>query len=363
MKIAFHSPLKSPYHPVPSGDRLMARLLIAALERAGHEVEVISELRSFMTTPSLEVLAELEGQAEREIARISALWKHEAVPDLWLTYHPYYKAPDLLGPTLSVSYDIPYVTAEASYSARRNTGVWTEIQQGLLKTFQKAAVNICLTNRDRRGLQEVLPGARFAMLAPFIDCAIFTETAPRPKRDRLVTVAMMRSGDKMDSYRMLARSLSLLDDIPWSLSIVGDGACRAEVETLFAHFAPERIQWHGKLEPSDIATLFAQGALYVWPGCGEAYGLAYLEAQAAGLPVIAQAIAGVPEVVRDGRTGILTPPGDIDAYADAIRLVLANAAMRNDMAFAARQFVRDERSLEVASRRLDDILKQHVGIL
>ncbi|MEJ5901990.1 glycosyltransferase family 4 protein [Ochrobactrum teleogrylli] len=363
MKIAFHSPLKSPYHPVPSGDRLMARLLIAALERAGHEVEVISELRSFMTTPSLEVLAELEKQAEREIARISALWRRGSLPDLWLTYHPYYKAPDLLGPTLSASFGIPYVTAEASYSARRNTGLWTEIQQGLLKTFEQAAVNVCLTNRDRRGLQEVLPGARFAMLAPFIDCAMFTETVPCPKPERLVTVAMMRSGDKMDSYRMLARSLSLLDDIPWSLSIVGDGACRAEVETLFAHFAPERIQWHGKLEPSDIATLFAQSALYVWPGCGEAYGLAYLEAQAAGLPVIAQAIAGVPEVVRDGRTGILTPPGDIDAYADAIRLVLANAAMRNDMAFAALQFVRDERSLEVASRRLDDILKQHVGIL
>ena len=363
MKIAFYSPLKSPYHPVPSGDRLMARLLIAALECAGHEVEVVSEFRSYMSAASLEVFAGFQAQAEREIAKVSELWRRNAVPDLWFTYHPYYKAPDLLGPTLSASFGLPYVTAEASYSARRNTGLWTGIQQSLLKTIDQAAVNICMTARDRKGLQEALPGARIAMLAPFIDCAMFTEVVPQTKPDRLITVAMMRSGDKMDSYRMLARALALLDDIPWSLSIVGNGACRAEVETLFAYFPPERIQWHGEMEPPEIAALFAESALYVWPGCGEAYGLAYLEAQAAGLPVIAQAVAGVPEVVVNGRTGILTPPGDIDAYADAIRSALANAAMRNEMAFAARQFVRNERSLEVASRRLDDILKQHVGIL
>ena len=340
----------------------MARLLIAGLERAGHEVEVVSEFRSYMNAPSLEVFAGLQAQAEREIAKVSALWRCNGVPDLWLTYHPYYKAPDLLGPMLSASFGIAYVTAEASYSPRRNTGLWTEIQQNLLKTLDQAAVNICMTERDRKGLQEALPGARVAMLAPFIDCAMFTGVVPRPKPGRLITVAMMRSGDKMDSYRMLGGALELLDDIPWSLSIVGDGSCRAEVETLFAHFPPERIHWHGERGPSEIAALFAQSALYVWPGCGEAYGLAYLEAQAVGLPVVAQAIAGVPEVVVNGRTGILTPPGDVAVYAHAIRAALANAEMRNDMAFAARQFVRDERSLEMASRRLDDILKQHVGI-
>lgn len=341
----------------------MARLLIAALGCADHEVEVVSEFRSFLKTPSDEAFAALEMQAEREITRISALWRRETVPDLWLTYHPYYKAPDLLGPKLSASFDIPYVTAEASYSHRRNTGLWAEVQQRLLKTFEQAAVNICLTDRDRRGLQEAVPRAHVAMLAPFIDCAVFTEVAAHSRPDRLITVAMMRSGDKMDSYRMLAGALALLDDISWSLSIVGDGACRTEVEALFASFSPERIQWHGEMGASEIASLFTQSALYVWPGCGEAYGLAYLEAQAAGLPVVAQAIAGVPEVVINGRTGVLTPPGDMVAYAQAIRSALLNVQTRNDMAFAARQFVRDERSLEVASLRLDDILNQYVGIV
>ena len=72
----------------------MARLLIAGLERAGHEVEVVSEFRSYMNAPSLEVFAGLQAQAEREIAKVSALWRCNGVPDLWLTYHTYYKATD-----------------------------------------------------------------------------------------------------------------------------------------------------------------------------------------------------------------------------------------------------------------------------
>ena len=57
--------------------------------------------------------------------------------------------------------------------------------------------------------------------------------------------------------------------------------------------------------------LYASGAIYVWPGFGEAYGLAYLEAQAAGLPVVAQDIDGVPGGRARWQTGILTPPGDV----------------------------------------------------
>ncbi len=51
MRIAFYAPMKSPHHPVPSGDRLMARLLIRALEMAGHSVELLSEFRIHAGTP------------------------------------------------------------------------------------------------------------------------------------------------------------------------------------------------------------------------------------------------------------------------------------------------------------------------
>jgi glycosyltransferase involved in cell wall biosynthesis len=167
---------------------------------------------------------------------------------------------------------------------------------------------------------------------------------------------MMRRGDKLDSYKMLAQALERIVHLPWTLSVVGDGPCRAEVEAQFAELPRERIDWLGAVEPEAVPAALREADIYVWPGCGEAYGLAYLEAQAAGLPVIAQNTAGVPEVVRDGLTGLLSPAGDVAAFALAIERLLTDAAERRRMADAAHRFVAGERSLEAAAARLAAIL-------
>lgn len=323
---------------------------------------MISEFRSFTREPSEARLAELRAQAAAETERIDGHWRRSGKPDLWFTYHPYYKAPDLIGPDLSRRFAIPYVTAEASYSARRDRSGWQDMQAPVAEAVSLAAVNICLTGRDRTGLTEAIPAARTARLAPFLDAAAFLDAAPSPDPARLVTVAMMRPGDKMDSYRMLAAALARLAHRGWVLEIVGDGPCRAEVEALFAGFDAGRILWRGELAQAEIARILSRGGSYLWPGCGEAYGLAYLEAQAAGLPVVAQAIAGVPEVVADGVTGFLTPAGDVGAYAEAVGRLLGDAPLRDRMGGAARRFVAGERSLDAASLRLAAILSEHVGL-
>lgn len=353
MKIAFYSPLKSPNHPVPSGDRLMARQLMAALAMAGHEVNVASEMRTFSKEPRA-----LEGDpdAEAEIERLRGLWADKGRPDAWFTYHPYYKAPDLLGPRLAAEAGLAYITAEASYSPRRNRSGWAQAQALLVSGLTQAAVNICMTERDRAGLEALAPQARFARLAPFIDASLFLATEPKPEAGRLVCVAMMRPGDKLDSFRMLAAALSRLEHLPWRLSIVGDGAAAEEVRAAFSGLS-DRVDWRGERSPEEIAAILSRQALYVWPGCGEAYGLAYLEAQAAGLPVVAQATAGVPEVVEQGRTGLLTPEGDIGAYAAAIAQLLGDEETRLSMATAARDFAGRERSLVKASQSLDRIFQ------
>jgi len=362
MKVAFYSPLKSPRHPVPSGDRLMARLLVTALEHGGAEVDIASEFHSFTKEPSDERLAMLKAEAVAEVGRIGQVWRQAGPPDLWFTYHPYYKAPDLLGPALAREFSLPYLTAEASLSARRDRSGWSGMQAPVAEAVSMAVVNICMTARDRIGLTEILPQAKTAMLPPFLDASAFLLLRPVPDPTRFVTVAMMRPGDKMDSYRVLAISLAMVGDLDWTLEVVGDGPCRPDVEELFAGFAPGRIVWHGERNQSEIAAILSHGGIYVWPGCGEAYGLAYLEAQAAGLPVVAQAIAGVPEVVIDGRTGLLSAPGDVPAYADAVRMLLVDGERRAALARNARQFVERERSLGMAAARLASILKEFTGL-
>jgi glycosyltransferase involved in cell wall biosynthesis len=359
MRIAFYAPLKSPNHPVPSGDRLMARLLIRALELAGHTVDIASEFRSFAATP--EAAAEVVACAAPELQRLRAAWADGEKPQLWFCYHPYYKSVDPFGPALCAEFDIPHMTAEASYSAKRNQSDWAPFQAQVAAQVKDAAVNIAFTQRDRLGLKRALPQATVAQLAPFIDTALFEGAVSKPQPTRLITVAMMRAGDKMESYRMLAAALAEIGDKPWTLAIIGDGPMRSEVEQLFSQFEPHRIDWLGERNAAEISDALGNAGVYVWPGCGEAYGLAYLEAQAAGLPVVAQQTAGVPEVVQAGITGYLTSDGDVAAYAAAVATLLDDASTRQAMGEAARHFVLAERSLAVAAGTLDEILRKYAG--
>ncbi|TIQ91308.1 MAG: glycosyltransferase family 4 protein [Mesorhizobium sp.] len=356
MRIAFYAPLKSPNHPVASGDRQMGRTLLKALEHGGHSVELASELRFYLREPESKSFDALKIEAREEAARLTKLWDRDGKPDLWFCYHPYYKAPDLIGPELASAFAIPYVTAEASYSRRRNAGLWADTQALVARAVEQAALNICFTQRDRQGLTEAIPDAALGLLSPFIDTSVFRQMPARGCPTRLVTVAMMRPGDKVESYRMLAQALGPIGHLPWSMSIVGDGPARDEVKAQFAGLPADRIEWLGAIEPAAVPDVLYSGGIYVWPGYGEAYGIAYLEAQASGLPVVAQDIAGVPEVVRDGQTGFLTPPGDVEAFASAIERLLTRNDERTIMAAEARRFILEERSLGAAVARLAELL-------
>ncbi len=361
MKIAFYAPLKPPDHPVPSGDRLMARQLMSALTMAGHEVAVASTLRAFTPEPDQSTLAKLRSDAEAEISRIASQWRNRGKPDLWFSYHPYYKAPDLLAVPLAREFGIALATAEASYSARRNRQGWTQQQDTVVDLVRQANFNLCFTERDAKGLLEAVPEARIDRIDPFIDTDRFRKSVTTTSEPNLLAIAMLRKGDKSESFAMLASALAKLLDLDWRLTIIGDGPAASTIKSMFAAIPAARIDWRGELAADAIAKELPNAALYVWPGCGEAYGLAYLEAQAAGIPVIAQNTAGVPAVVIDGETGLLTSEGGIDAFASAIRSLMSNPDERRRLSLNARNFVLRERSLEKAAQKLAGILAERVN--
>ena len=349
MRIAFYAPLKAPDHPVPSGDRTMARAIHAALELAGHEVVVASRLRAFSGVAEPARLASLRDAAAADVARLS----RQPSPDLWFTYHLHYKAPDLIGPAAARAWGVPYVVAEASHAAKRAHGPWAPWQAEVEAALAAAVRVFCLTARDREGL------ARLGLAATLLDLPPFLARVPGPAPPRvphggplrLVTVAMMREGDKAMSYAFLARALAQLR-APWSLHVVGDGPARTAIEALFAWAAPERVVWRGRLDPAEVEATLANADLFVWPGFGEAFGLAYLEAQAAGLPVVALDVAGVSSVVLDGRTGLLCPASE-SAFASAIEALAADAARRLELGRSGRRFVVGERDLAGAAARIE----------
>ena len=359
MNIAFYSPIKPPDHPVPSGDRTMANHLIAALRLAGHRVALASRLRSYSSVPDH---AEIEALAAIETQNLLSGWSSDNAadkPDVWFTYHPYYKAPDLIGPAVCAALNIPYMTAEASYSSRRQSDEWQASQTHVIEAVRQAQVNFCMTSIDREGLNQIVAHERLCDLPAFIDTAPYQTTATQGRSGpscRLITVAMMRRGVKFDSYELLAAALRELGHKEWSIAIIGDGSARDDVAGLFDGIDADRIDWLGELSGDEVRKQLGQSDIFVWPGFGEAYGLAYLEAQACGLPVIAHDTHGVPSVVRNGITGLLTPPGDAIALAEAIDRLATDDELRARMSLAAHRFVHQERNLAVASIILNQAL-------
>ena len=374
MRIAFYAPMKAPGHPLPSGDRRMARLLVAALREAGHGVEQACALCSFDATGDAARQRRLGEVGRRAAVALSRRYLGRPVvdrPDLWFTYHVYHKAPDWLGPTVSRTLGIPYLVAEASHAPKQKLGPWATGYEAAAEAIAAADLVFGLSSADAECVLPLLadPG-RLVPIKPFIDTSRYAAAAASRQRCRqilnrahgldpevpvLLSVAMMREGDKLASFRLLGHALSRLQSRPWRLLAVGDGPARTEVEAALEPLQP-RVVWLGELDDGDLPAIYAGSDLYVWPAIGEAYGMAFLEAQAAGLPVVGGRTGGVPDVVADGETGRLVPVGDDEAFAAAVAQLLDDAEGRRAMGMRAGERMRRDHDLSVAARALGKAL-------
>ena len=131
----------------------------------------------------------------------------------------------------------------------------------------------------------------------------------------LLTVAMMRDDDKFSSYQTLFNALQRIDTLAWQLLVVGDGACRERVQHLFKPLK-NRVAFACQLRGSELVRCYSNADVFVWPAINEAFGMALLEARSSALPVVAGRAGGVADVVKNGRTGLLTKMGDTQAFAE-----------------------------------------------
>lgn len=361
MKIAFTAPMKPLDDPVPSGDRTMGRLIVKALEAGGHEVDVASRFRSWTKIGGAGVQQAIREEALREADRISAEWTKAGYrPDLFLTYHLYHKAPDWIGPALADAFDLPYVIVEASRAPKRQTGEWSFGFKEADKALQRADAVAALHHADAECLSAVVNPQKLDVLLPFLDTDAFETAALAAKKKaapplNLLAVGMMRDGDKTRSYEVLAEALGLLKDKPWQLTLIGDGPAREKILPLFPQ---ERVTWLGALAPEELPAHYAVHDLVVWPAIREAFGFVFLEAQAAGTGVIAGGTFGVPDIVKDGDTGLLSPEGDAEAFAANLNKVLENPSLADDMGRAALRYIAETHSLASGTCRLTALLNR-----
>ena len=366
-RIAFYAPMKSPDHPVPSGERETARLFAQALTAAGYDVELACRLRSREPEGDPERQARLEragGWIAKRLIRAYRQRPAEARPVAWFTYHLYYKAMDWIGPIVARELGIPYLAAEVSVAPRRAEGPWRHSHEALLEAIAAADVVFPLTDVNRVCMP---PGARQADLAPFLDPAPFEAARARrtierqalaeslaldPDRPWIAVAAMMRFGVKAQSFALLAEALGRKDLLPFHLLIAGDGPAEAEVQAGFASLPSGTVRFLGRLDRPQLAALFAASDLYAWPAVKEAFGVAFMEAQSAGLPIVAGRDGGVAEVVGQGESGLLVPPRDAAAFADGVACLLRDDALRARLSAGATARIAKHHSLERAAETL-----------
>lgn len=142
---------------------------------------------------------------------------------------------------------------------------------------------------------------------------------------------------------------AVLAQVPGTrLAIVGDGPARRELER---EFSGTPTVFAGLLHGKQLARAYASADAFVFPSTTETLGMAMIEAQASGLPVIAASTGATHEVVEDGRTGILYDPDSEGSMVSAVRKITSDAGLREQLGLAARAAA-EERDWEKSTRVL-----------
>jgi glycosyltransferase involved in cell wall biosynthesis len=204
---------------------------------------------------------------------------------------------------------------------------------------------ICVSEFDRRlGLDAHITAADRIVTVHngMPDIAPHLRGDPGRSPARLVMVA--RHGPQKD-HPTLLRALAGLRELEWEIDLIGDGPLMKETEAMAASLGiADRVHFLG--QRMDVAEIVARSQVSLLVTNWEGFPLSILEAMRANLPVVASAVGGIEESVRDGETGFLVPRGDVNALRDRIRRLLADASLRRRLGDAGRAYFQERFTLE-----------------
>jgi N-acetyl-alpha-D-glucosaminyl L-malate synthase BshA len=160
-----------------------------------------------------------------------------------------------------------------------------------------------------------------------------------------------------DVVRVFAR---VRESVPSVLVMVGDGPDRHDAEQEARDLGVDRdVFFLGKID--SVAPLLAAADLFLLPTNSESFGLSALEALASGTPVIGTNAGGLPEVVKNGETGVLCAVGDVDGMSGAAIGLLTSERHWKTMSAAAAADARRRFGMDDVVKRYEDVYVQSVG--
>ncbi len=326
MKALFVTP---DFPPAPGGIQLLAYRLAEHLPSARVRVLALDEeaakdfdRRSTVDTRRVRVRA---APRPARIAALNASALREGLawrPDVVLSMH-IVVAPGVWALSRALGRPwVQYVYA-VELALRPRLAAWALRRADLIATLSQHAKSLAMELGAEPSRVRVIPPGVDLPAAP-----------PGTEHERaLITVARIEEPYK--GHDVIARALPLIrarvPDVRWI--VVGDGPLRSRIESLVAARGLDgSVEFAGAVPDKRRDELLDRAAVFVLPsrlspggGGGEGFGIVYLEAAARGLPVVAGNVGGAVDAVVDGETGILVPPTDHLALADAVSDLLLNA--------------------------------------
>jgi glycosyltransferase involved in cell wall biosynthesis len=188
-----------------------------------------------------------------------------------------------------------------------------------------------------------------------VDAGSFSRS-PVPAEDpRPYPIVFLGRLDPVKRVPDLLEAVRLLDGLV-HLHVYGEGRDRRPIVARIAKLGlGASVTLHGAV--SAPAEALRQAGLLVLPSEAEGFGLVLIEAMSAGVPVVATDVAGIRDVVKNGETGLLVPPGDPPALASAIRRVVEDPSLRESLVEEGSRYVRERFSWESVLARYRALLR------
>jgi glycosyltransferase involved in cell wall biosynthesis len=237
----------------------------------------------------------------------------------------------------------------------------TRLELGVQRLAYAGAHKIvanCGAAADRLFVERV-PRHKVAIIANGIDPSRFPPRRPRSLLRNVITVANLRPGKGHDV--LIEAAAKVLHRFPDArFEIVGSGPLREPLARLAeARGVAHRLVFAGHQD--DVAARLAGADLLVHPSLSEAFPNAVLEAMAAGLPIVASNVGGIPEIIETGRNGLLVPAAAPAPLADRICELFGNPEKAADLGTAARNDVCGKYSFDRMVARFQDLYADELG--
>ena len=227
------------------------------------------------------------------------------------------------------------------------------VRRAIVRFFlDRAAAIVVVSDRWAAWVKGVTANPRVVT----IPNAVRMPLPERVRREPALVVFAGRCSESKGIYDLLQAALMLRRELPrLRIECAGDGDLD-EVERAIASLGlADRVRLHGWVGPQQRDELLARAGVFVLPSHAEGLPMSLLEAMAAGCPVIATAVGGIPDLIRGGVNGLLVPAGDTEALAAAIRRVVDDPAFARSLGEAARATIAARFTIERMVERLEQL--------